>query len=192
MFSWQDILRTVFYAEQKASPSEDPDYPQFGEGKAFAVAQFASTLTSCRHSQLLSFLGTPLPSLQPCASACDNCLVGDKWTKVDVSATARHIVDLFLSDPVRKAGGVTNVEHIVNTLRGSKSTGKLLPSARKLGHLFGVARRVPKKTVQTVLSLLLAHGVIRGDPPPGKGATQWGKLIRFTVSNFLNGYSSTF
>ena len=182
MFSWQDILRTVFYAEQKASPSEDPDYPQFGVGKAFAVAQFASTLTSCRHSQLLSFLGTPLPSLQPCASACDNCLVGDKWTKVDVSATARHIVDLFLSDPVRKAGGVTNVEHIVNTLRGSQSVDKRLSCALELGDLFGIAGDVPRPTVQTVLSLLLAHGVLRGDPIPRNGPPQWSKRLRFTVS----------
>ena len=95
VFSWQDILRTVFYAEQKTPPSEDPDYPLFGPAKAFAVAQFASMLTSCRHSQLLSHLGAPLSSLQPCGNACDNCLFGAKRKEVDVSATAHHIVALF-------------------------------------------------------------------------------------------------
>ena len=44
VFSWQDILRTIFYADQKTAPSKDHDFPHFGPAKAFAVAQFASTV----------------------------------------------------------------------------------------------------------------------------------------------------
>ena len=156
------------------------------------MAQYAATVNSCRHLQLLAHMGAPLSSLQPCIDACDNCLSSHHWKEIDVTATARNIVDFFRSKPVRNAGGVTNVDLIVNTLRGSQGE-KVLHIADKLGYLFGVARKVPKETVQTVLGLLLARGIIRGDPVQKNGPPQWNMRLRFAVSGFyyLLGYLLT-
>ena len=129
-------------------------------------------------------MGAPLSSLQPCIYACDNCLFKDEWVELDVSQTAHDIVNLFRSRPVRRKNGVTNVEYIVNTLRGCQGD-KVLSVKKEIGHLFGVARDVHKRTVQTVFGLLLAHGVLRGDPIKTKGVRQWNKALRFKVRGLL-------
>ena len=60
----------------------------------------------------------------------------------------------------------------------------MLSIADKLGYLFGFAPKVPKDTVQTVLGLLLAHGIIRGYSIQRKGPPQWDMCLHFTVSGF--------
>ena len=171
----------MFYADQTALQTGNLAHPHIVAAKVFAMAQFASTLTTCRHAQLLAHLGAPLSSLQPCTNACDNCLFKDHWTELDVTATAGYIVDLFRSDPIREAGGAQNMEKIVNTLRGSQGE-EVLPSKLQLGHIFGATRKVSKETVKTVFGLLLAHGVIRGIPIVVRGAQQWTQALRFAVS----------
>ena len=137
----------MFYADQTALQTGNLAHPHIVAAKVFAMARFASTLTTCRHAQLLAHLGAPLSSLQPCTNACDNCLFKDHWTEVDVTATACYIVDLVRSHPIQEAGGAQNMEKIVNTLLGSQGED-VLPSKLQLGHRFGAACKVPQTTIK--------------------------------------------
>ncbi|KZV69006.1 hypothetical protein PENSPDRAFT_753666 [Peniophora sp. CONT] len=180
LLSWQDVQRTVFYAERTALDHGDPSLSTTGSAKAFAMAQYASTLTTCRHSQVLAHFGAALSSLQPCGNACDNCIKKEHLTTLVVSKTAHHIIDLFESEPIRAAGGAHGIETIINTLRGS--AGKdVLPDKEKLGPVVGKARNVAYKTVEAVFGMLLAHGVLRGVPVAKVGSPHWGTNLRYSL-----------
>lgn len=148
------------------------------------MGQYAASLTTCRHSQVLAHFGAALSALQPCNSACDNCVLKHKQSAVNVTATARHIVELFNSEPVREAGGAQNIKEIINPLCGSAGR-QVLPYKERLGNLYGADKKVPRKTVNAVFGTSLAHGVLRGLPVAQHGKLEWRTALRYSVRSFF-------
>ena len=113
VLSWQDIQRTIFLATQSAG-SDGQDIVHLATAKVFALAQYASNLTTCRHDHV----GAPLSDLQPCHDARDICI--DKGngfiSEIVVTGIAVNIVKLLVSAPVQNAGSVRGIGNIIRTL----------------------------------------------------------------------------
>ena len=117
VLSWQDIQRTIFLATQSAG-SDGHDIVHLATAKVFALAQYASNLTTCRHNQLLIYVGAPLSDLQPCHDARDICInKGNGFiSEIVVTGIAVNIVKLLVSAPVQNAGSVRGIGNIIRTL----------------------------------------------------------------------------
>lgn len=165
------------------------EYLESTGAKAFAMAQYASCMTTCRHKQVLMHFGTPIAELTDCKEACDNCLRSSKGncTEHIVSGTATIIRDLFQSELVRDMGGLHGIDCIINSLRGSASATEVIKVAdedrERLAPLIGKQRGVPKDVVKAVFGLMLAHGVLRGVPVRNKhNILEWSTNLRYSVS----------
>ena len=113
----QYFQRTIFLATQSAG-SDGQDIVHLATAKVFALAQYASNLTTCRHNQLLIYVGAPLSDLQPCHDACDICInKGNGFiSEIVVTGIAVNIVKLLVSALVQNAGSVRGVGNIIRTL----------------------------------------------------------------------------
>lgn len=109
----QYFQRTIFLATQSAG-SDGQDIVHLATAKVFALAQYASNLTTCRHNHV----GAPLSDLEPCHDACDICInKGNGFiSEIVVTGIAVDIVKLLVSAPVQNAGSVRGIGNIIRTL----------------------------------------------------------------------------
>lgn len=152
--------------------------------KLMSMSHYAHTVTMCRHAQIMAYFGVPSSELVPCRTMCDSCIGMPLQDEHDVTEVAHDFVRMFESQPLRKSGarGITT---IVNTIRGS-TRKDVLPCAAALGH-FGAASNTSQDKVEAVLSVLLAHDVLRGVPSSKQGGplNDWSQSLKFQVNSCL-------
>jgi ATP-dependent DNA helicase RecQ len=152
LFSYADIHKTKYFIARKEGLDKRAASLQLDAMLRFAEADI------CRRIPLLAYFGEDFG--QSGCGMCDNCLSGEKATR-DITVPSQK----FLSC-VKRTGERFGMMHIINVLRGSKSS-KLLNLRHDKLSTYAIGKDLSPRQWQQVARQLLHKGLMVQDPEIG-------------------------
>ena len=150
-FSFRDKIKQDFFIDQIEDETERAN----AKAKLAKMVEYGSG-KACRREFLLNYFGEAW--WQKNCGACDTCLGGERGIQSGSTYDGTVVAQKVLSC-VRRTGERFGANHIVDVLRGSRSSRVL-----KFGHdelsVHGIARQMPKGDMLDVVDQLLDMGLL--------------------------------
>jgi ATP-dependent DNA helicase RecQ len=134
----------MVYAKMRLDEIENEAYRRHLYDKLSTMYRYVST-EECRHQFIAKYFHN---SIDPCESACDNCLAGEV-EKRDITTEAQKVLAT-----IYRSNQSFGKSHIIDILRGS-SNQKILQNGHDELSVYGIGKELPKKQWLVIIDRLL-------------------------------------